>query len=113
MNYDDLVAMDADIAARHPDLKPYRPQRIGFVYFIQEGEDGPIKIGWAKDPRRRLASMQSGNPRRLHLLGAIKTKRRLLERELHDRFIEDHLTGEWFSPSSELLALIGSPEQAA
>lgn len=37
-----------------------------FVYFIGE-EDGPIKIGFAKDPIKRVRAMQAGNPRRLRI----------------------------------------------
>lgn len=38
-----------------------------FVYFISEGEDGPIKIGKAKDPVQRVRTMQTGNSRRLRI----------------------------------------------
>lgn len=38
-----------------------------FVYFIGEQDDGPVKIGVAKDPITRLRGMQTGNPRRLRV----------------------------------------------
>lgn len=38
-----------------------------FVYFIGEDDDGPVKIGTAKDPVARLRGMQTGNPRRLRV----------------------------------------------
>lgn len=38
-----------------------------FVYFIGESDDGPVKIGFAKDPIARLRQMQTGNPRRLRI----------------------------------------------
>jgi hypothetical protein len=38
-----------------------------FVYFIGEDDDGPVKIGVAKDPISRLRAMQTGNPRRLRV----------------------------------------------
>ena len=54
-----------------------------FVYFIGEDEDGPIKIGSAKDPILRLRALQTGNPRRLQveyvLIGGAP-----LERLLHE-----------------------------
>jgi hypothetical protein len=37
-----------------------------FVYVIGE-QDGPVKIGFAKDPVKRLRTMQTGNPRRLRV----------------------------------------------
>lgn len=42
-------------------------QGASFVYFIGEEDDGPIKIGLAKDPVSRLRGMQTGNPRRLRI----------------------------------------------
>lgn len=54
-----------------------------FVYIVSEGDGGPLKIGRAKDPVKRLRTMQTGNSRRLRiefvLLGG-----QLLERLLHE-----------------------------
>jgi len=36
-----------------------------FVYFVGEEDEGPVKIGVAKDPLKRLISMRSGNARHL------------------------------------------------
>jgi hypothetical protein len=33
------------------------------VYFAQDGNDGPVKIGHASNPRERLSQIQCGNPR--------------------------------------------------
>lgn len=38
-----------------------------FVYLIGEENDGPVKIGFAADPIRRLRELQTGNPRRLRI----------------------------------------------
>jgi hypothetical protein len=79
-----------------------------FVYVIGEPDDGPLKIGFSKDPIGRLRSMQTGNPRRLRiehvLVGAMAT-----EKLLH-QFWEPHailsagskgLPGsEWFKPEA-------------
>lgn len=81
-----------------------------YVYFIGEGDDGPVKIGSAKDPITRLRQMQTGNSRRLKveyvLLGDA-----FLERLLHEQW--EHLAirtarakdkphlppgTEWFEP---------------
>lgn len=54
-----------------------------YVYFIGEVPDGPIKIGWAKDPLKRLRNMQTGNPRRLRveyvLMGGLAIEKLLHE----------------------------------
>ena len=79
----------------------------GFVYLIQEGQDGPVKIGWARDPQDRLERMQTGNSRVLRLVcsfpGGIGH-----ERALHREFAAHHIRGEWFEPAPELLALVKS-----
>lgn len=38
-----------------------------YVYVVAEENDGPVKIGKAKDPIDRLRGMQTGNPRRLRI----------------------------------------------
>lgn len=66
-----------------------------FVYFVQEGDDGPVKIGTAIDPEQRLAGLQGGNPRQLtirHIIPGDWT----VENSLHLRFHESRLIGEWF-----------------
>lgn len=40
---------------------------LSFVYFVGEEDEGPIKIGVAKDPIRRLWSMKAGNPRHMRI----------------------------------------------
>jgi hypothetical protein len=37
------------------------------LYLVQEGADGPIKVGIAGHPFRRLSGLQGGNYRRLHM----------------------------------------------
>jgi len=38
------------------------------VYFIQEGKNGPIKIGYSSKLQSRFTAMQSDNPRKLKIL---------------------------------------------
>lgn len=38
-----------------------------FVYAVEERDAGPVKIGTAKDPVKRVRGMQTGNPRRLRV----------------------------------------------
>ena len=73
------------------------------VYFIQCGTTGPVKIGMARDVRKRMATLQTACPFDLRLLAAIDGSADL-ERELHQRFAEHRLRGEWFLPVPELLA---------
>ena len=76
-----------------------------YVYFIQQNEKGdnsPVKIGFSKDPDKRLKELQTGNPCRLKLCLSLpyddEREAQLMERCLHDvgarRF--RRLSGEWF-----------------
>jgi hypothetical protein len=75
------------------------------VYFVQSGEGGPIKIGWAADFAARLAVMQTGNPVELVVLATVPGSR-AAERELHARFASLRIRREWFRPEAELLQYI-------
>lgn len=74
------------------------------IYFIQQ-EGGPVKIGVSNDVEKRLATLQTGSPRLLRLLGSIPGDE-LLEQEIHHRFSGHRLQGEWFEASPELMAFI-------
>ena len=77
------------------------PDRLSFVYAIQAGDDGPIKIGWAFDPRFRLAELQTGNAAELRIIGVVEADR-MLERALHVRLRPYRLRGEWFKACPEV-----------
>lgn len=69
------------------------------VYFIKCGKR--VKIGHAMDPRSRLRDLQVGNPEKLELLMVIEGGRRT-ECEIHKRFAEQRLAGEWFRIEGDL-----------
>jgi hypothetical protein len=86
----------------------------GVVYFIRSGLDGPIKIGWSSSydgALQRRDSMQVGNPELLYILAVQAVANQGVEADLHKRFAESRIRGEWFEPTDELLALI--PKGAA
>lgn len=64
-----------------------------WTYFIQAGYDGPIKIGRAGNPIRRLNELQTGSYLNLLLIAQVKGN---VEKQLHSLFKEHHLRGEWF-----------------
>ena len=76
----------------------------GYVYFISD-EDGFIKIGRALKPRERLAMFQISHRQTLTLLATIPGGV-AKESEMHRRFASSRHRGEWFAPSSDLLAFI-------
>jgi hypothetical protein len=76
-----------------------------YVYFVQAGKDGPVKIGWTKHAAVRMRYMQTGNPERLHLLCAVPGGR-WLERTFHRAFADHRIDGEWYSPVPVLMRLV-------
>lgn len=81
-----------------------RPQ---LVYFIQcNGADGPVKIGIAVDPQRRLSELRIGCPYPMELLAtAVVEDADLAERRLHMRFAARRIHGEWFECHPQLLEI--------
>ena len=86
-------------------------KRKTYVYFIQAIDDhtgktsGPIKIGFSNNVKKRLKSLQVGNPNKLKILRKISGSKRL-EKRFHRHFGWCRLYGEWFNPTQELLNVI-------
>jgi hypothetical protein len=84
----------------------YERDRSLFVYFMQAAQGGPIKIGVAKRPDRRLAIFQPATPHPL-VIRAVARGGRLAETTLHRRFSKERINQtEWFEPSESLLTFI-------
>jgi hypothetical protein len=84
-----------------PDYR--RPSdRLGYVYFIQRGPDGPIKIGWSEDVERRLSELQTANAEPLHVLGKIEGTM-ADEAATHAKFASFRMEAEWFRSCPEIL----------
>lgn len=77
------------------------------VYFIQARAGGPVKIGRAFFPKKRLKELQLGNPERLVIVGELETEGWkediVVEQEMHVLF-HVHRMGrtEWFMPCVEM-----------
>lgn len=110
MNREDVKRMEEILEETYGPIKPYRPQKKGYVYFVQDAH-GRVKIGWSNDPMRRLTSLQIAHSDRLKLLGVVRAKR-TLERKLHERFAAHRISGEWFEPDAELLTTISELTEA-
>lgn len=115
----ELIREHAEFAANPRDF-PSPPEgstcrkcgqaTASLCYFIQQGNDGPIKIGIATDIRKRLWSLQTSTPAPLNLLATIPGKRET-ETALHAFYASEHLRGEWFRPSLRLMAYIAELAQ--
>lgn len=72
------------------------------VYIVEEQHPGPVKVGIAEHPIRRLSTLQCGNPRPLFLRAVYCGTRadcRWVEGAIHFRFSGSLLRGEWLSES--------------
>jgi hypothetical protein len=85
------------------------------IYLVQQGENGPIKIGYTDDKLdNRIKALQTANPYPLHVIITIPGDQNT-ESHLHKKFNKYKLCGEWFKiemleelfivPSNEILTL--------
>ena len=72
-----------------------------FIYFIQMGYVGPIKIGLAKDPEKRVTALQVSSPYALRLIYATPGGANT-EREIHREYNRYRIRGEWFHPCDQI-----------
>jgi hypothetical protein len=74
------------------------------VYFMQQGETGPIKIGVSDHPQSRRKRLQTGSPHELRIIHTfIAPDDVTLENGLHKDPIlkEGRMEGEWFDVPEE------------
>jgi hypothetical protein len=88
-----------------PDSVQGDSQRTVWVYFIQIGKRGPIKIGSAINPHARIEDFQVACPWRLRLMGRLRGGERE-EKRLHRKFCGHRIRGEWFRPVPEIIGYI-------
>lgn len=85
---------------RTVDLNKIGADTPAYVYFIHNEDSMAVKIGCAKNVQRRLATLQTSSPSDLKLLGTIKAESfrcaMELEENLHEKFKDSRIRGEWF-----------------
>jgi hypothetical protein len=75
------------------------------IYFIQARDDRSIKIGFAVDAPRRIRALQTGNAQELITLRIIPGDRKR-DTAIRRRLLPYRKRGDWFHPTSEVLAFI-------
>lgn len=65
------------------------------IYFIQAGDHGPVKIGYAEDVPKRFRELQCGNHLKLRLLRTLEGGR-AAEAWFHREFTFYKIRAEWF-----------------
>lgn len=69
------------------------------LYLIR-GNNGKYKIGIAKNPKKRLKQLQTGNPELLTIIETYQTNNASkIEKALHNRYSHLRKEGEWFELS--------------
>lgn len=74
------------------------------LYLVQEGRHGPVKIGFAEHPVRRLSALQGGNHRKLTLRTIYSGERKVcqeIEKTALRRFAI--LRNEWLDASLDIM----------
>lgn len=69
----------------------------GFVYLIEQvGSPSVVKIGWARNPYKRVSTLRTGSAEQIGLACVIAGTRRD-EADLHACFKTSRTRGEWFN----------------
>lgn len=78
------------------------------VYFAKGRRFGGIKIGVSRNLTRRMGRLAVNFSEQIELLWAFTPMwiGSEVERRLHALFFRDRISGEWFRPSTDLLAFI-------
>lgn len=90
-----------------------RPPRMGWTYCIRDDASQAVKIGFSRDPERRLRQLQTANPNRLRLVSAMFSTDEF-ERMMHRSFAVHAKGGEWFDDSEgQVSALMARAAEGA
>ena len=77
-----------------------------YVYFIQAGKKGAIKVGITNNVEKRIETLQIGNPYKLRVLTLIPCESRThafeIERRIHKFFRRQNIRGEWFTGNIDM-----------
>jgi hypothetical protein len=68
---------------------------VSMIYFIRDTGTGAIKIGYSKNPGKRLTGLQTATASKLEMIGTMQGGLEH-EAEFQDRFEKYHLQGEWY-----------------
>jgi DNA-binding phage protein len=75
------------------------------IYFIET--QGLVKIGYSNDPRRRFHNLSIGCPTKCTLIGVIDGSM-ADEKNIHEKFKDSRVRGEWFTFTPEINAFIAA-----
>ena len=73
---------------------------MGYIYAITDGKN--IKIGYSKNPKKRIKQLSTGSSSNLYLLLYFEGDKKL-EKQIHNSFKKIRYNGEWLDVTQELL----------
>lgn len=88
-------------------LRVHEAPPKGFVYFLALG--AKVKIGTCGNVKARIKALSTGIPGKARVYYVTPGDRKL-ERELHEFFAEDRISGEWFQFSRPIKDWIATDE---
>lgn len=94
----------------HRCMKEQRLEQKGYVYFLLNKFDGAVKIGTTANPRQRLKALQCSHSQPLEILKVVEGGQEL-EAELHKKFADYRIVGEWFKAHKTLMSYIKKLKQ--
>ncbi|MFD0449326.1 GIY-YIG nuclease family protein [Streptomyces indonesiensis] len=102
--YDTSVSPEQESKLLPRVAKRREPVKVPTTYLVGMEGSPLVKIGFTSgDPKKRLASLQTGQPMKLSLLWSSEGDH---ESALHHRFAPHRVRGEWFD-----LTPLGDPVQ--
>lgn len=105
---DERDAAEAERRQQQPTPPRPRQKRAGYVYLVKSST-GYYKIGLTSNPKDRKRTFSVKLPFEVEFECLIKTSDMVsLERELHGRFADRRVDGEWFDLSAKDVAYIKS-----
>jgi hypothetical protein len=81
------------------------PSSDHWAYVYAIGQLGAVRIGASRDIEKRRYALQCSNPRRLRVLGFIRSTY-FLEEGLHRKLEAEWIRGEWFRMSDRVRSII-------
>jgi hypothetical protein len=77
---------------------------LAYLYIIahklDDGWQGPCKIGFSRGPESRVSALQAGNPKPIGVYATLRLNQRIapfVERMIHEVLVDKRLRGEWFA----------------
>ena len=86
---------------------PFCFQFNSYIYVVMAESTNKVKIGFAKDVKKRLKSLATGCPYELKLITSFPASMQY-EKEIHKKFSKHRSRGEWFDYKDEIVAWVDS-----